>query len=168
MAGNVQPMVAAHKDAARADFARRLNQLLDEDDVPKRGRPSFLAKQHKVSIEAARKWLAGLSMPDQTNLAIMATKRQVNVTWLQSGIGPKKIGVVSTSDIPPHRLALLQAYGSLPPETRRPIRALIESLAQSLNPKYQAWEQDMRERNNHRERVSVTMAPEAKKPGKKR
>ena len=144
---NVQPMVAKEKDAARAEFSDRLNQLLDEEQVQKRSRRSLLAREHNVSTEAARKWLTGLAMPDQANLAIMARNRQVNVTWLQSGIGTQTPSTPSSSDLPPHRLALLQAYGSLPPEMRRPIRALIETLAQSLSPSYRAYEADQRRRN---------------------
>lgn len=163
---NVQPMVAREKDTARAEFSGRLNQLLDEEQIQKRSRRSLLAREHGVSTEAARKWLTGLAMPDQANLAIMARNRRVSVTWLQSGIGTRAADAPSSSDIPPNRLALLQAYGSLPPEMRRPIRALIETLAQSVNPSYQTYEADQRRRNALRDGVAAT--PPEKKTANRR
>jgi hypothetical protein len=76
----MQPMVATTKEQARANFGRRLNELLDSRKIPQRGRPAYLyrlLKQHNggeqvVSGTQCQKYLNGLDLPDEGNKAILA------------------------------------------------------------------------------------------------
>lgn len=43
-------------------FSLRLNQMLDDLDIPKRGRLVLLAKRYAVTHPSARKWLVGGSL----------------------------------------------------------------------------------------------------------
>ena len=51
----------------------------------------------------------------------------------------KKSVRYNSMDLPPSRFALISAYGRLPEDLRAPIRAMIESLDTTLNPRYQEW-----------------------------
>lgn len=86
--------MVASRDEAKRDFARRLNEALDEKpECPKasgRGRIAWVAKRYEVSNEAAAKWLDGRSMPDQTNMARISTDLRVNPFWLWSGQKPRR------------------------------------------------------------------------------
>lgn len=87
---------------------------------------------------------------------------QLAQSWLErpdNGAEVETSSSPSQPDLPPHRISPLQAYGSLPPEMRRPIRALIESLAQSLNPNYQAREAVQRRHNAVRDAVAKEPVP---------
>lgn len=84
-------MVAITKDEAKIRFSRRLNELLEERDVPTRGRRQWLARSfnNQFSAEAARKWLEAESIPDQAHLAMLCTSFGWSVDYLMTGIGPK-------------------------------------------------------------------------------
>lgn len=45
-------------------------------------------------------------------------------------------------DLPPHRLALIQAYGRLPSDVRMPIRAMIQTLDLAATERYASWSKD--------------------------
>lgn len=90
----MQPMVAIAKSAEKEAFAERLNKAYDRlAGAPRRGRrASWLVKElarregsRVVSIEAARKWLSGESMPDQTHMAMLARHAEIDVNLLHSG-----------------------------------------------------------------------------------
>jgi hypothetical protein len=91
----MQPMVALIKDTERRRFAERLNAAYDNKyGAPKSGRrASWLARELKmlnnnqkvVSIESARKWLGGESMPDQVHMALLSRHCGRSVQFLQTG-----------------------------------------------------------------------------------
>lgn len=63
----------------RIDFAKRLNEALDEMAIPVRGRAVLLASKFEVSAKAAGKWLNGESIPEMTKLIDIAL-------WLGKGL----------------------------------------------------------------------------------
>lgn len=71
----------------------------------------------------------------------------VNPEWLATGRGAKERSQSANPDrLPAHRLALIQAYGSLEPDVRHPIRALIETLASATSEKARKFERELGER----------------------
>lgn len=42
-------------------FSLRLNQMLDEMGIPKRGRQALFAKRYGIAQPSSRKWLVGVS-----------------------------------------------------------------------------------------------------------
>jgi hypothetical protein len=94
----MQLMVAAAKDDERKAFAKRLNEAIDLIvEAPKRGRPDWLVVELKkadprlkLSREAVRKWLAGETMPDQTHMAMLARRVDMDSDYLHTGRESKK------------------------------------------------------------------------------
>lgn len=87
------------REAFLQDFARRLNEALDDLGVViGEGRQAQVARMFNVKPPAARKWLLGEGLPEVTKIPGMATKLDVNFSWLLYGIGPKKG--------PPHQQAV--------------------------------------------------------------
>lgn len=90
----MQQVVAISKDNERKAFAKRLNQAIGElSGAPREGRrASWLRREieraagRKVcSVEAARKWLSGETMPDQPHMAMVARLVKRSPTWLHTG-----------------------------------------------------------------------------------
>ncbi|AZK37469.1 helix-turn-helix transcriptional regulator [Acinetobacter baumannii] len=69
----------------RIDFAKRLNEALDEMAIPVRGRAVLLASKFEVSAKAAGKWLNGESIPEMTKLIDIALWLGKGVEWLLTG-----------------------------------------------------------------------------------
>lgn len=70
------------------DFAQRLRHALDYSGFAKgRARIGTLAIQYNVSRETARKWLAGLSLPELQRMIDIATQQHVSFEWLSTGRG---------------------------------------------------------------------------------
>lgn len=87
----------------------------------------------------------------------VAARLNVNPEWLANGKGDKSRGLAATAErLPPNRVALMQAYGTLSPEVRRPIRVLIETLAVASSPGYHRFEEQLAERTA---RVKETTEP---------
>lgn len=111
LVASVQPVVA-QKERARADFAKRLNEALDEhvDAAAGRQRRAWVATRFGVSVEAARKWLVGESTPDTARLSEIATELGVNVDWLLTGRQPKRQGDArpARASISPEAAALIR------------------------------------------------------------
>jgi hypothetical protein len=89
-------MVVKTREQTKLDFAHRLNEALDDvTECPRsdvdggRGRAAWVGRHFKVSGEAARKWLAGETIPDQTNMARLAAALNVTPFWLHAGQLPK-------------------------------------------------------------------------------
>lgn len=86
-------MVDAAKRREYEAFADRLRLALDERGCPRqRGRVKWLSTEFGPSVkyEAVRKWLEGVTMPDQGNLARLARILRVTPQWLQSGQEPRR------------------------------------------------------------------------------
>lgn len=73
------------------EFARRLKQACDENEhVPpfRHGRQTWLSRTMKVSPEAARKWISGLSRPRPPAMKALAKELGVDEAWLALGVTP--------------------------------------------------------------------------------
>lgn len=72
-------------------FARRLNDVCDDMEVPRKGknRQQTIAGIFSISQAGARKWLEGESLPSMTNAVRIADWGNVNVQWLLTGHGAK-------------------------------------------------------------------------------
>ncbi len=70
-------------------FAARMNQVADILGIPPKGenRQALMGKMFKVSQEAARKWLAGESMPQMEKSIEICKKANVTIEWLLTGRG---------------------------------------------------------------------------------
>lgn len=77
--------------AVKADFAARLNELLDERGLPRKGdgRQTTLARIVDVGQKGVRKWLEGEGLPTLENTIKLAKYFSVHTEWLLSGRGPK-------------------------------------------------------------------------------
>jgi transcriptional regulator with XRE-family HTH domain len=70
-------------------FATRMNKVADILGIPPKGenRQALLGKMFKVSQEAARKWLAGESMPQMAKSIEISKKAKVSIEWFLTGRG---------------------------------------------------------------------------------
>jgi len=70
-----------------ADFARRLNAACDRAGVPplNRGRLKWLSDRLPISMESARRWIAGETQPRGPSLQKLAEALGVEPGWLYAG-----------------------------------------------------------------------------------
>lgn len=109
-----------------------------------------LAEKLGVTKGAVSKW-EGTAAPD-ISLGVffkLADEFHIDPRELALGV-PLKAS--KSTDIPPHRVGLIQKYGSLPKELRLTIRALIESLAAAQSESYSSWSREAAERAKVRDR----------------
>ena len=66
-------------------FAQRLNEILDDIGVPKRGRLVTLARRFNVTHPSAKKWLDGNGYPDTDRLIELALWGNTSLDWLLTG-----------------------------------------------------------------------------------
>lgn len=78
----------------RENFAKRLNEALDDAGVPAKGmgRQSALVRMSGVSHRLAKQWLDGEEFPKTSKLVMMANELGVRSNWLLSGQGAKHPG----------------------------------------------------------------------------
>lgn len=88
------------EDTSKREFSRRLHELCDDKKLPEHGRQTILRKEFKVSQEAARKWLEGLSIPQYRLQLKICEWGGVKFEWLMTGNGIKFINadVYETAD----------------------------------------------------------------------
>lgn len=70
-------------------FARRLNEMLDDVGVPRRGRLVMLARRYGITHPSAKKWLDGNGYPDTDRLIDLALWGNTSLDWLLTGRGQK-------------------------------------------------------------------------------
>jgi hypothetical protein len=128
-------------DEPFADFARRLNDACDVAGVPAgRARAAAVATRWNVTKEASRKWLRGLSLPEQLRVQAMAKSYQVSYEWLatgdgsmlpgkrQSAVGDARVGYNVVDDaVTARELALLARFRALSSRRQAPLLELIAS-----------------------------------------
>lgn len=68
------------------EFGRRLNQVLEEEGFPTRGRAAVLRKITGVSNTGAQKWLAGVNIPRRESLRSIADEFHRSIEWLEYGV----------------------------------------------------------------------------------
>lgn len=104
----------------------------------KKDRPALI-KATGASRQAVNKWFEGTSSNlKMTHLFAVADVLGIEARWLATGEGEMKAGKSSGcthGDIPQRRIDLIRMYSHLPDEVRRPIRALIETLAWMHHPR---------------------------------
>jgi len=88
-------------DYKHNEFAKRLNDALDEIGVPPKGsnRQKIVGDLFGVTQKGARKWLEGESIPRMGTLRRICEKVDRNVNYLLTGEGPAKI---SSTTVSPH------------------------------------------------------------------
>lgn len=95
---NHRCIIEAMENPERAAFARRLNELCDEnpDEIPPayKGRQVALATKFNVTPNGARKWLQGDTYPAIDKCIEIAKWSGVNFEWLMTGNGAKRPGEI--------------------------------------------------------------------------
>lgn len=110
--------------APHEEFADRLRQTLDRARfAPGRGRTGALADRYAVSRETARKWLAGLALPELARIIELAKDFDASLEWLATGRGHVQLRVGEDSAVY-RRLTdsedrLLDVFRKLPEAKRR-------------------------------------------------
>lgn len=118
-------------NSSHEDFAQRLRHALDYSGFAKgRARIGALAIQYNVSRETARKWLAGLSLPELQRMIDIATQQRVSFEWLSTGRGSVDGNGLSVREGsgPYGDPEELQLAGLVHRMSRKKRRALIELL----------------------------------------
>jgi len=80
--------MVASKDKIRLRFAERLDEALTKAGAPAgSGRRTWMKNRYGVSVESARKWLSGISLPDAARMLVIAEDLHVAAEWLLTGNG---------------------------------------------------------------------------------
>jgi transcriptional regulator with XRE-family HTH domain len=142
-----------------------------------------LARACKISRAAVTKWMDG-SVDDLKTAHLFAVARLCNVDaeWLGLGTGPKRRSVTSIADgatpeyttserasspqptFENRHVALLQAYLTLPRDTRSAVRMLIETLAGVRNPAMREFTRKMEDHNHRRDATPAITGKRPRKP----
>lgn len=133
---NLQPVVALSKDGMKSEFSKRLSAALDSLDesfgCPRSdkysGRIPWLANRFGVTPEAARKWLAGETIPDQTHMLIMIDDLQLRPGQLMGGLADDGLAADHFG------IKLLRIWGELSKDAKRKLVAFAEVEA-AITPK---------------------------------
>lgn len=81
------------------EFAGRLHKALDRARFPAdRARTGALANRYAVTRETARKWLAGLALPELERMITLATEFRVSFEWLATGRGSPDLDAGASGD----------------------------------------------------------------------
>ena len=116
------------KEQLRQEFTARLIEAMDDLKIPKRKRTSTLAEwmgKSQKNPEFARKWLNGMSKPQDDNLAVLVSKLGVRHEWLDHGIPPKLQGQPPSKELS----AIIEYCQSLTPEEQKRALDLLRDRA---------------------------------------
>ena len=117
----------------RAQFAQRVKTALAARDMP----ASATALQRTfnerypelaISVHAARKWIAGESIPTQARLRAVADVLQVSATWLRFG---EEVAVSKNKSLSVQEHMLVQQFRRLSDTQRTHVLALVQSAVDS-------------------------------------
>jgi hypothetical protein len=132
------------------------SRLQDAMAYAKITRPQLIAgirrQNVKVSAPAVSKWFSTTTELKAVHAFAAARVCRVDPEWLAMGVGTMQRHDGNPEKLPARRLALIQAYGSLPDDVRAPIRALIETLATAHSKSYREWSEREGERARKRDR----------------
>ncbi len=137
----------------------RLNWAMNRDNPPITSADLVRACKlagAKISSAAIAKWFTAPKPPEYIRPAFLfpvAERLRVDPKWLATGKGKWDDGLKGNSGLPYHRLALIQAYGTLPSEVRAPIRNLIEALSAAQSDRYAQWSKGQELFNKNRDAV---------------
>lgn len=115
-------------ETARITFARRLNEICDDLEVPPKhhARQIVVGKRFGVSPRGAAKWLEGESTPSYERCVEIAEWGEVSFEWLMTGRGAKRLGECYPSKAIEHVATLMAA---MEPEQQYLAVRLIDSVA---------------------------------------
>ena len=122
------------EDEIRKGFAGRLVKALAVAGYPNDNQlRKHLSKRYGVTVENARKWVSGLSMPTIAKMALIAEDLNVDAAWLMAGQGqpvplPKSFQHKEADD--PALGEILSAY-QRGGDAKREVLHLIGSLPES-------------------------------------
>ena len=133
-------LIQMQKTSVRTDFAQRLREELKERgfDAPRGARSGVDVRELMRitgvrSVETARKWVAGRSMPRTEPMKALADEWGLNVTWLRDGIGPKYPHQLAeredTYNLSHQQVLVAKAWAALPTKPRACLEDLIFFLA---------------------------------------
>lgn len=113
-------------ESDKAKFAKRLNEVCDDLQIPPKGkaRQTTVAKTFSVSQESARKWTEGESIPKYETILAMAEYFRVNSEWLFSGRGQKNINAPQI-EISEDALKIAKSFDMLSEEKKAAYRVLL-------------------------------------------
>jgi len=75
----------ASTDKIKEEFASRINEAMELNGYPVRGRARILSKEFDISDKGAGKWLKGEAMPETSKLPLLASFLGVSTEWLLNG-----------------------------------------------------------------------------------
>ena len=117
----------------RAQFAQRVNTALAARDMP----VSATALQRTfnerypelaISVHAARKWIAGESIPTQARLRALADVLRVSATWLRFG---EEMAASKNKSLSVQEHMLVQQFRRLSDTQRTHVLLLVQSAVDS-------------------------------------
>ncbi|NHZ37807.1 hypothetical protein [Massilia rubra] len=122
-------------DEERINFSDRLKAALLAAGLPLKAAPfvrafNLRADGAAVTIHAARKWLAGETLPTHERILILANWLGVHAAWLRYGDAENADLPVSTIPealLSSAELALLKDIVSLPESTQQIVRQIVDA-----------------------------------------
>ena len=117
----------------RAQFAQRVKTALAARDMPASAtvlQRTFNERYPElaISVHAARKWIAGESIPTQARLRAVADVLQVSATWLRFG---EEVAVSKNKSLSVQEHMLVQQFRRLSDAQRTHVLALVQSAVDS-------------------------------------
>jgi hypothetical protein len=140
-------------DTERRAFSGRLCQILDDLDVPVRGRTAWLQRKwlrhtgEKLSIPTFRKWLEAQAMPQTSRIRHLAEMLDEDFEYLMTGrrSGQQESGHKSKDDEGMYDLGRIKRMAEKPPldvnvleECIEDIQAVLEKEGDTFSPKEKA------------------------------
>lgn len=107
------------------DFSIRLNEILDDIGVPRRGRLVTLARRFNITHPSAKKWMDGQGYPDTDRLIELAKWGNTSLDWLLTGRGQKRPQDLNASQEFQDTVELLRKAN---PQQLKMIKAVVETL----------------------------------------
>lgn len=117
----------------RAQFAERVKTALAARDVPASATALQRAFNERypelaISVHAARKWIAGESIPTQARLRAVAELLAVSATWLRFG---EDVAASKNKSLSVQEHMLVQQFRRLSDTQRTHVLALVHSVVDS-------------------------------------
>jgi hypothetical protein len=117
----------------RAQFAQRVKTALAARDMPASAtalQRTFNERNPElaISVHAARKWIAGESIPTQARLRAVADVLQVSATWLRFG---EELATSKNKPLSVQEHMLVQQFRRLSDTQRTHVLALVQSAVDS-------------------------------------
>ena len=117
----------------RAQFAQRVKTALAARDMPASAtalQRTFNERNPElaISVHAARKWIAGESIPTQARLRAVADVLQVSATWLRFG---EELATSKNKSLSVQEHMLVQQFRRLSDTQRTHVLALVQSAVDS-------------------------------------